>query len=694
MEFPQGCESYPSLKNSVIFRDQIQSGPREKKGDFGQSGLVEPFIISRTHPVDEPLTMKPSKIYRPLDPQSRQIRLLRISPSSDLEAPIHCSLFKADLNDDPPPIYRALSYAWGDPKLTAEINIEGTEGPTSIGMNLSLAIRYIRRDGDDVVLWADALCINQNDVQERSDQVRKMGSVYEGATEVIGWLGEEDDDTEIAMELVESWATIMDLSNNFEGVPFGAATVERVQRLVPMAFDSRANSALLALAEKPYWMRAWVHQELSLAKNVVIQSGRVSKTLDCFLKTVKGLIMLNVCSTLANTPTNFVAMYHLMASPWAHMLGIVGSSRGMRPSSLKALPLRMLNLFKGLDSTDPRDKVFALLGFVALDGPYPELLTPDYEKSTEQVYLDVAKYLILTEQTLHVLNQRHLRLSTSRHRSMPTWVPDWQVDTQYRLLYYRELSEDERALIGNNLVSQLVSFLPGGELCVKGFEVDVVSEVFDSGLFPFWDAPEGSNLIIGFQNFVKYLLRGPLVKTETVLSAFFRLAFYNKEKTSKEPDPQGHRFFESAAKFLRYIFQELQTGKSFPPASPAANIMRIWPYLLVIAFLGEKAAQSEKERLLYLVLHEKLDLNFYTVKVAFTTIGTLLFRTESGSLGMGPEGMARGDALCHLAAHPKPFLLRPAGPRYTNIGDCDVLDSNLPEVVEEMIPYMRDFVVE
>ena len=56
--------------------------------------------------------------------------------------------------------------------------------------------------------------------------------------------------------------------------------------------------------------------------------------------------------------------------------------------------------------------------------------------------------------------------------------------------------------------------------------------------------------------------------------------------------------------------------------------------------------------------------------------------------------MARGDALCHLTAHPRPFLFRPAGPRYTNVGDCKVLDLDLPEVVEESIPYMRDFEVE
>ena len=467
------------------------------------------------------------------------------------------------------------------------------------------------------MLWADALCINQNDRKERGDQVRMMGSVYAGAKEVIAWLGEEDDDLKIAMELVQSWATFMDSSDSFEGIghlPMGAAALGRIQKLVPMALDSRANSALLALAEKPYWARAWVYQELSLAKNVVIQSGRVSKMLDCFLKAYQGLQMLYVLTMLGHTPTDFVAIGRIISRRMAHMFGLVNRSRGMMPYSLNTLPLRMLNSFKGLDSTDPRDKVFALLGFVALDGPYPELITPDYVKSTEEVYLDVAKYLILTEQTLQVLNQRHMRLSTIRHRSMPTWVPDWQVDTR--------------------------------------------------------------------------------IKTETALSAYFRLAIYNGLKDSKEPDPQGHRFFKSAAQFLKYIFHQIKTGKCFPPGSPLANIIQFWPHMLVIGFLGEKAAVSEKERLLDLVLHVDMDLGFYTSKVNIINFGNLLFRTEGGSLGLGPEGMSKGDALCHLAAHPNPFLLRPAGPRYTNVGDCDVLDLDLPEVVEELIPSMRDFEIE
>ena len=328
--------------------------------------------------------MTPSELYRPLDPQSQQIRLLRLFPSTQLDAPIHCSIFKAGLRDDPPPIYRALSYVWGDPKLTAEINIEGTEGPTTIGLNLSLAIRYIRHDSDDVVLWADALCINQDDSQERSDQVRMMGSVYDGAKEVIAWLGEEDDDTKIAMELVESWATFMDNLNEIEGSvrqPIRAAILEQVQKLVPLALDSRAKSALLTLAKKPYWARAWIYQELSLGKNVVNQSGRVSTTLDCFLQLREAVKMFTVFF-LGDIPTEVVSIREIASTRMLHMLQLVGQSRGMRPSSLETLPLNMLSNFSGLASTDPRDKIFALLGFVAPDGPFPELITPDYGKST------------------------------------------------------------------------------------------------------------------------------------------------------------------------------------------------------------------------------------------------------------------------------------------------------------------------
>lgn len=625
--------------------------------------------------------MTPSGFYRPLDAQSQQIRLLRILPSTEFEAPLHCSISVASLRADPPPIYQALSYVWGDPGQNAEINIEGTDRPTTIGLNLSLAIRYIRHNSDVVVLWADALCINQEDPQERMHQVRTMGLVYSGAKEVIAWLGEENKDTKIAMELLESWAKLINMSNSFKamrGVPSGPAIKEQLDKVLNAAPNSRANLALLALAKNPYWTRVWICQELSLGKNVVFQCGRSSTTLFFLVEVLEAVsaVFLKFVPSLGTT--TLLPILKLQSSNMFHMLEMVQRLRGMKWESL---PLSHLNKLRRMRSTDPRDKVFALLGFVALDGPFPELIAPDYEKSTEQVYLDVARYLILTEQTLDVLNMRHLRLSTGRPPSMPTWVPNWQLMGRYRHFDYDD-SGKERALKKSKIVSRLVTFLPDGKLSAKGFALDVISEVFNPGLLPFRSTLEYPNP--AFKDFVKCIVTGPLVRGETTLSALVRLM------DPKHRDQSDDSYIEKATGFLWFIYMTTRRRECF--------LADVTPLSLVTAFLGVEAAQSKKERLESLVLGRDLNsgsnYDWYHTRYCTMLDGCWIFRTEGGSLGLGSEGLAKDDVICHLAAHPKPFLLRPAGPNYINVEDCEVLDLDLPEVKEEMIPDMREFVIE
>lgn len=227
----------------------------------------------------------------------------------------------------------------------------------------------------------------------------------------IAWLGEEDDDTHIAMELVETWATFEHIPDPFGELgdqPFGAAMLEPIKRVVPWALNSRANLALQALAKRPYWTRAWIYQELSWAKNVVVQCGRKSKPLERFLKARTGMKMLFPVWETGGIPEELSTVADIQRRPMAYMLTLAGSPRGIGPFSLMTLPFELLRRFMRLDATDPRDKVFAVLGFVALDGPLHNFITADYEKSTVQVYIDITRYLILTERTLHVLNERHL----------------------------------------------------------------------------------------------------------------------------------------------------------------------------------------------------------------------------------------------------------------------------------------------
>jgi hypothetical protein len=76
--------------------------------------------------------------------------------------------------------------------------------------NLYFALRRIRQSlpswGCYPYLWIDAICINQEDLQERTNQVKMMGDIFENAFQVLVWLGEEEVDTdgEIAVDLLKA----------------------------------------------------------------------------------------------------------------------------------------------------------------------------------------------------------------------------------------------------------------------------------------------------------------------------------------------------------------------------------------------------------------------------------------------------------------------------------------------------------
>jgi hypothetical protein len=103
-------------------------------------------------------------------------------------APAQSSMFQARLSDsrsrglcyveqalrgDTP--YKALSYTWGDPNLRRCVSINGET--ISIGSNLQEALKELRDPSDEVVLWADQLCINQTDEEEKSSQVKQMKDI-------------------------------------------------------------------------------------------------------------------------------------------------------------------------------------------------------------------------------------------------------------------------------------------------------------------------------------------------------------------------------------------------------------------------------------------------------------------------------------------------------------------------------------
>ncbi|PNP53740.1 hypothetical protein THARTR1_05864 [Trichoderma harzianum] len=123
-------------------------------------------------------------LYSTLPLRDGDIRLLTILPD-EWAADIRCEISVVSLNDTPK--YVALSYVWGGAFQDGTLHINGHE--QRIGRSLETALRYYRRSGWSMPLWADAVCINQGDVAERSSQVSIMDLIYSSAATVFVVLG-------------------------------------------------------------------------------------------------------------------------------------------------------------------------------------------------------------------------------------------------------------------------------------------------------------------------------------------------------------------------------------------------------------------------------------------------------------------------------------------------------------------------
>ncbi|KAH8883497.1 heterokaryon incompatibility, partial [Thozetella sp. PMI_491] len=86
--------------------------------------------------------------------------------------------------------YEALSYVWGPPNFSESISCHGVA--CKVTPNLLAALRRLRYTNKDRTLWVDAICIRQSDIDERIQQVSRMGDIYSQASRVLVWLGDED----------------------------------------------------------------------------------------------------------------------------------------------------------------------------------------------------------------------------------------------------------------------------------------------------------------------------------------------------------------------------------------------------------------------------------------------------------------------------------------------------------------------
>jgi hypothetical protein len=135
--------------------------------------------------------------YTPLTESGTNIRLLKILPDHEYKS-FGCIIEEADLNCD----FVCLSYMWGNDEASHPILLNGK--PILVRDNLWFFLLQARKvmANTDLPLWIDALCINQQDENEKSAQVMLMGDIYKRANELMIWLGEGNAKIESALDII------------------------------------------------------------------------------------------------------------------------------------------------------------------------------------------------------------------------------------------------------------------------------------------------------------------------------------------------------------------------------------------------------------------------------------------------------------------------------------------------------------
>nr|KAK5440395.1 hypothetical protein LTR18_007683 [Exophiala xenobiotica] len=305
-------------------------------------------------------------------------RLLTIDPGTG--GTIHCSLREYPLGNSPP--YEAISYSWKTAAGEAMISCDDVDIPVS--QSLYNALNAIRQTGRSRTVWVDAVCINQDDIEERSVQVQAIGRIFSGADLVWIHLGEACAKTSGALDIIEKTIGTGRLSDQTENL-----------------------EPVLNLLERSWFERLWVIQEVCVAKQAVVVHGS---------DWIYWQDMASFCAKMHSSVDRTPLGSFRSAENVAKVVCIEEIRRRFRDKSKRDFLLDLVMMTSKFKVTDPRDKIFALVGLAK------DVTDADWEVRP----LDLAK-----RGDMRMLSYGKDPEFTSAY-SLPSWVPDLSVSDQSR----------------------------------------------------------------------------------------------------------------------------------------------------------------------------------------------------------------------------------------------------------------------
>jgi hypothetical protein len=567
--------------------------------------------------------------YEPLPPEA-SFRVLELLPGDEHDD-ISYILHFADWNH--PPSYEALSYTWGDTGVKVPTFCSGKR--LEVMPNLSDGLRTLRWKTRSRMIWADAVCINQRDMDERSEQVNKMLWIYRGATRVLVWLG--PDENGYAAMAVHAMEEIMRVWAKQENKAL--AITKRAPAWTELACNSASTwHSIKWFFSRPWFSRLWVLQEVNSGPEVLVICAEFE---------IRWQVVKSIAEYIESS--DIYEVYGFWESELWSALTIMGDHTRRKTDDKGRMDV--LHSLRRFHTTDPRDKIYAVLGMEAFQveefqleekDTYPisekPWISADYTKSTVEVYRDLAATLILKEpRNLNPLSYVQSGRGLAND-DFPSWVPRWDqtnkvhtisscmdnptTDASRGLPVFVQISESNKNILE----------VAGLHFDTVGMCTEVENELwFHSEIHRMEDHP--------VLDFWRRQQSNPTRYPTGDTSIFAYAAALTVGKHYRHISIEDYtKSFEAYLVRLQNVeMQKLDDSNSSLPKEVKTCNWRKW----------ERAARD-------------------------TCWNRTIFTTNKGYIGVGPKFLLIGDLVCVLSGGRVPFILRRKGDIFQLIGECYV----------------------
>ncbi|KAI0110938.1 HET-domain-containing protein, partial [Nemania sp. FL0031] len=645
----------------------------------------------------------------------QSIRLMKVM--SRPQEPVRISLREVDLSRRPR--YRCLSYTWGDPLdrslsssndsllMSSErdkyVKNEEDGSVIRVTENLLDALHQISRiqeskaEGQVSSWWIDAICIDQEDAEERSSQVSVMDIIYQRAVGVLIWLGKEDRRTPGAIKIMKSLARVSPdltkMSRRFRSFNTDSSEIfDSLSRLCEdLGIEGVCPQDLLPYAmflQRKWFTRMWVIQESFFSAATTVFCGEREIQWTTMQESSRVLAQTGMDTLLKAYVSNMehysldVDTVKLPDNRLGNQL-IFGS---LQRANGETIGLgRLLYYSRSFEASDPRDKVFAILGlwrYTRNNRAGQMDIRPDYHKDVSEVYVEATTVAIHESGNLDILSlvDGTRREGTSR---LPSWVPDYSQGSQlYSIIPFSPPHPSQLLLHAS---FKAPTDTQTRDLAVQGLEMDVVEDI----------GPTYSDIVndFGLWSLLNLLLTYPQMHYptgESPCGAFLRTLIKDTFRGSQagiEGRLAFPTFVMQRIRETRQYIESLEDLEEHDIAEEVKAILQETERIiesLSSRYSEEKAIPTlrEIEEMVYIeeeeegsLAEQKLESDRKDIEESFRIayFKRRLFRTAQGYFGIASQSIVPGDRVWVLAGARVPFVLKAA----------DIEDESRWELVSE-----------